>query len=174
MNLQNELSNNELLLQPLSTSDFERLYIIASDPLIWEQHPNPDRYKREVFQVYFEGAIESKGAYLILDQKMNEVIGCTRFYDYDREKSSILIGYTFFSRSCWGKGINQRVKQIMLDYIFQFVDKVYFHIGANNIRSQIAIERLGAIKVRSIDIAYHGEVSHINFEYLITKEQRQD
>ncbi|MBC7861832.1 MAG: N-acetyltransferase, partial [Bacteroidia bacterium] len=57
--LQTEL----IKIQPLSVEDFEKLYKVASDPLIWEQHPNKDRYKRDVFETFFKGAIESKGAF---------------------------------------------------------------------------------------------------------------
>ena len=58
----------------------------------------------------------------------------------------------------------------MLDYAFQYVDKVYFHIGAQNIRSQKAIEKIGAIKVDEFEVAYYGEPSKLNFIYLINKK----
>ncbi|ESU23491.1 acetyltransferase, ribosomal protein N-acetylase [Flavobacterium enshiense DK69] len=158
-------------LIPLQLNDFEALYQVASDPLIWEQHPNKDRYKREVFQNFFEGALVSKGAFIIIDKKTNAVIGSTRFYNLDPETRSVLIGYTFYGRNYWGSTFNPMVKKLMLDYAFQFVDMVYFHIGAHNIRSQKAIERLGAVKVREIEVAYHGEPEKLNFEYRIQKEQ---
>ncbi len=169
MNLQPVLQNDLVLLQPLKESDFEALYKVASDPLVWEQHPNRNRYQREVFQTFFDGAIESKGAFLIIDKKTNEVIGSTRFYDLDEKNQSVLIGYTFYGRDFWGSTYNPSVKKLMLDYAFEFLNKVYFHIGANNIRSQKAIERIGAIKVREIEVAYHGEPEKLNFEYQIEK-----
>jgi RimJ/RimL family protein N-acetyltransferase len=147
------------------------LYAVASDPLIWEQHPNPDRYKKEVFEVYFKGAIDSCGAFLIKNAKSGEVIGCTRFYDYNAEDRSILIGYTFFSRAVWGKGVNHAVKRLMLNYAFNFVDKVIFHVGAMNKRSQIAMERLGAIKTGEVEVAYFGEATKLNFIYTIVKDK---
>ncbi len=57
VNLQPTLENEFVKIQPLQESDFERLYAVACDPLIWEQHPNKDRYKREVFENFFKGAI---------------------------------------------------------------------------------------------------------------------
>ena len=96
-------------------------------------------------------------------------MGCTRFYDFDENDSSVLIGYTFIGRQFWGKGYNKALKKIMLDYAFQFVDKVFFHIGAQNIRSQKAIEKIGAIKVDEFEVAYYGEISKLNFIYLISK-----
>lgn len=170
MNLQPILENESIQLLPLKEDDFEVLYKVASDPLIWEQHPNKDRYKREVFQIFFEGAMASRGAFLILDKIKNEVIGSTRFYDWNESDKSILIGYTFYGRNYWGSTYNPQVKKLMLDYAFQFVAKVYFHIGALNIRSQKAIERLGAVKSREIKVAYHGEPEKLNFEYVIEKQ----
>ncbi len=170
INLQPLLENEFIRLQPLQQSDFGRLYAIASDPLIWEQHPNKDRYKRDVFQTYFEGAMESKGALLLIDKLTGEVAGSSRFYDYNEADNSLLIGYTFIARKFWGKGYNPAMKALMINHAFHYVSNILFHIGANNIRSQIAIGRTGAQKQREIAVAYHGEPEKLNFEYLLTKE----
>lgn len=169
MNIQPTLENDLVILQPLKESDFESLYEMASDPLVWEQHPNKNRYQKAVFQNFFDGAMESKGAFIIIDKKTNTVIGSTRFYDLDEKNKSVLIGYTFYGRNYWGSAYNPSVKKLMLDYAFRFLDTVYFHIGADNIRSQKAIERIGAVKVREITVAYHGEPEKLNFEYQIEK-----
>jgi N-acetyltransferase len=164
------LENDRILLKPLEEDDFEVLYQAASDEKIWEQHPNRDRWKREVFQLYFEGAINSKGAFMIIDKASGEVAGSTRFYDYNEADNSILIGYTFYTTRFWGSGFNPAVKAMLLDYIFQFVDKVHLHVGATNFRSQIAVTRLGAKKIAEKEVAYYGEPSKMNFIYEITKE----
>jgi len=167
------LCDDLIKLVPLKESDFDRLFEVASNPKVWEQHPNPNRYKLEDFTNYFKGAIASKGAFLIVDSKTNETVGCTRFYDYNETDSSteasVLIGYTFIGTKFWGKDYNKALKKLMLDYAFQFVDKVYFHIGAFNIRSQKAIEKIGAVKVDEFEVEYYGEPSKLNFVYLIQK-----
>ncbi|NOT36825.1 MAG: GNAT family N-acetyltransferase [Saprospiraceae bacterium] len=170
MNLQPTLSNDSILAILLQEEHFEELYSVASDPLIWEQHPNPDRYKREVFRNYFDHAIISKGALLILDNIKKKIIGCSRYYDFNSDESSILIGYTFFAREYWGGNYNYATKYLMLNHAFGSVEKVFFHIGKNNIRSQKSIERIGAKKVRELDVAYAGEQVKTNYEYLIEKE----
>lgn len=169
-NLQPQHLKNQLIqLFPLQEDDFEELYAVASDPLVWEQHPNKLRYQREVFQNFFEGAIQSKGAFLIRDVQTNEVVGSSRFYDFDEKDNSILIGYTFIGRQFWGKDYNASLKKLMLDYAFQYVYKVYFHIGAQNYRSQKAIEKIGAIKVGEQEVEYYGEDSKLNYIYQIKK-----
>lgn len=165
------VENESIKLIPLIETDFEALFAVASDPLIWEQHPNKNRYEKDVFQNFFEGALESKGAFLIVDKTTNEVAGSTRFYNYEPENSSVFIGYTFYGRKFWGTGFNTQVKKMMLDYAFKFVDKVHFHIGAENYRSQKAIEKLGAIKIDEQEIAYYNEPSRHNFVYQIVKNE---
>jgi RimJ/RimL family protein N-acetyltransferase len=166
MNLQpNHLSNHLIRLEPLQTFHFPELYAAASDPLIWEQHPNPNRYQKEVFESFFEGALASGGAFIVRDVDSGKALGSTRFYDLKPLDNEIKIGYTFFSRDCWGKGINRQVKTLMLNYAFIYIEKVIFHIGAQNIRSQIAIEKLGAKKVGEEMVAYYNEPDRLNFVY---------
>lgn len=170
MNLQpTDLKNNLVWLEPLKQAHFEELYLVASDPLIWEQHPNPDRYKLDAFTNYFKGAMESGGAFIIRDTLSGKALGSSRYCAYDVANKEIQIGYTFFARSCWGKSINKEVKTLMLNHAFNYVDKVAFYVGANNIRSQKAMERVGGIKIREEVVAYFGEPDRLNFRYEINK-----
>lgn len=166
--IQSILENDRVKLVPLADSDFEELYQVASDPGVWAQHPNKERWKKEVFQQFFEGAMESKGAFKIIDKATGEAAGSTRFYDYDESGRSILIGYTFYATRYWGTGLNPSVKKLMMDYVFQFVDRVLLHVGAVNIRSQIAVGRLGAKKIAEENVAYYGEPVKLNYIYELT------
>jgi RimJ/RimL family protein N-acetyltransferase len=169
--LQPTLQNNLVMATPLQPDDFDRLYAAANDPLIWEQHPNTNRWQLEAFTNYFKGAIESGGAFLVSDAQTGEVIGSSRYSDWVPETSTVSIGYTFFIRRCWGGGYNYALKQLMLDHIFQFVENVTFYIGAVNKRSQVSIERFGATKIDEVEMAYFGEPSKLNFVYRITRKQ---
>lgn len=151
------LENDIIRLEPLRESDFERLYDVASDPEIWAGHPSRDRYKREVFIRFFQGAIESKTAYLIIDKIKNKVIGSTRFYEAEPENKSVAIGYTFLAKSYWGKNYNNSVKKLMLETAFQEVDQVIFHVGAENIISQKAVLKLGAELLKIDDFESSGK-----------------
>jgi N-acetyltransferase len=144
--LQPTLIGDLLMLRPLRSGDFDELYAVASDPLVWEQHPESDRYKREVFEGFFRGAMESGGAFTALDLAESKVIGSSRYHGYDPEKSEVEIGWTFLARSHWGGRYNGEMKRLMLQHAFQFVDSVVFLIGPTNIRSQRAIERIGAVR----------------------------
>jgi RimJ/RimL family protein N-acetyltransferase len=168
---QPHLENETVRIQPLLPTDFDILY--PSDPLIWEQHPNPNRYQREVFETFFKGALESGGAFLVFDKKTGEAIGSSRYCEYEPENQSVSIGYTFLARNHWGGIYNPALKALMLDHAFRFVRRVIFHIGAVNIRSQKAIEKLGAVKTGEAEIEYYGEAAKRNFIYCMEKESWQ-
>ena len=123
-----------------------------------------------MFEVFFKGAIESCGAFLVINNTTNEVIGTSRYYGFDKEAKTVVIGYTFIARSLWGKGYNKALKTAMLNHAFKFAENVIFHIGANNVRSQKAIGNISAKKIGEVEMEYYGEPSKLNFIYQINKE----
>lgn len=143
--IQPALQGQTIRLRPLLAVDFDPLYQAASDPLIWAQHPSSLRYQYHVFVAWFKDAIASKGALIVIDEKSNEIIGTSRFYDRDIEKNEVAIGFTFLTRAYWGGCTNAELKKLMLDHAFQVVDRVWFHVDPSNIRSQKAMEKIGAI-----------------------------
>jgi len=142
--LQPVLAGERLSLRPLCADDFQDLYAVASDPLIWEQHPSRDRHKIEVFKDFFREAMESGGA-LIARSADGRVIGSSRFTGYNAVKSEVEIGWTFLARSCWGGLFNREMKELMLRHAFRFVDRVVFIVGPQNLRSQRALEKIGGL-----------------------------
>jgi len=136
-------------LRPLRAEDFQDLYAVASDPLLWEQHPASDRYKPDVFAAFFREALASGGALIAIDKADGRVVGSSRYYGYDPEKSEIEIGWTFLARSHWGGTYNGEMKRLMLRHAFAFVDHVVFLIGPENWRSRRAIEKIGGVLVES-------------------------
>lgn len=144
MNLQPTLSGTLIELRPLCGDDWPRLLDAASDPLIWEQHPERDRYKPEVFRRYFDGAMECGGAFAILDRATRKIIGSSRYCDYRPAESQIEIGWTFLERAYWGGEYNGELKRLMIDHALRFVERVVFVVGENNLRSQRALEKIGA------------------------------
>ncbi len=145
IDLQPTLVGETLHLRPLRDSDFDSLYSAASDPKIWESHPDTERYKREAFQKrFFDTAIQNKGALLIQKKASEQVIGSSRYYDWIPESREIGIGYTFITRNHWGDGTNAELKSLMLDHICQWAKTVWFHVGKENLRSRRAVEKLGA------------------------------
>lgn len=142
MNLQPTLSNDTLLLRPLEQEDHASLYAVAKDPLIWEQHPC-DRYKPLEFKKFFAESMESNGTLVALEQASGSLIGSSRYAPVNGV-SAVEIGWSFLARSYWGGLYNASMKNLMINYAFQFVDRVLFHIDKTNIRSQKATQKIGA------------------------------
>jgi len=118
---------------------------VASDPLIWEQHPAQDRYEEEVFKEFFREALESGGALVVIDRKTQKIIGSSRYFGFEATKREIEIGWTFLARSHWGGKYNGELKRLMLDHAFRLVESVVFLIGPTNVRSQKAVEKIGGV-----------------------------
>jgi RimJ/RimL family protein N-acetyltransferase len=147
--LQPILQGELLELRPLRAEDFQDLYAVAADPLLWEQHPMNDRYKEEIFKDFFREAMASGGALVAIDSKERRFIGSSRFHGYDAERSEIEIGWTFLARSHWGGIYNREMKHLMLRHAFKFVNSVIFLVGTGNLRSQRAVEKIGGVRMGS-------------------------
>ena len=158
MNLQPHLWGNLVELRPLQPEDWGELFAVASDPLIWEQHPASDRYREDVFREFFDGALRCGGGFVVIDKSTGKVIGSTRYYAYDPQKREVEIGWTFLDRSHWGGRFNGEMKRLMLDHAFQFVDTVIFLVGSTNVRSQKAVERIGAVKTGQREANLNGRI----------------
>jgi N-acetyltransferase len=142
--LQPTLKGELTEIRPLVREDFDTLFAAASDPLIWEQHPENDRYKKEVFQRFFDEAIDSKGAFAIIERRSGRIIGSSRYCNLNPAEREVEVGWTFLERAFWGGSYNRELKSLMLDHAFRFVDRVLFVVGEKNVRSQKALRKIGA------------------------------
>lgn len=161
------LEGDRLLLRPLVQNDWDALYAVACDPAIWEQHPMHDRWRKDVFREFFEDALAKGGALAVVDKRNGELIGSSRFQAFDPEEGgAVEIGWTFLARKCWGKGINQELKRLMLAHSFGSVARVDFRVGETNYRSRIALENIGAERTSRTELnRYDGKrVLHIVYE----------
>ena len=101
MNLQPTLKNDLIILRPLKEDDFEALYGVAKDPLIWEQHPENNRHQRKVFESFFHDSLDSGGSLIVIDSKNNKVIGSSRYNGYNADKKEVEIVCNFLALSYW-------------------------------------------------------------------------
>ena len=166
MHLQPTLVNEFVQIVPLKESDFDELFSVASDELLWEQHPEKERYKKEVFQEFFNVAMASHSAFKIIDVKTGITIGSSRYYEFNETEKTVAIGYTFIDRKYWATPYNRALKNLMINYAFQYVDSILFHVGSTNFRSQKAVEKLGAIRTETL---LNNETGKTNFTFALTK-----
>lgn len=168
--LQPTLKGRLIELRPLTRGDFDSLFAAASDSLVWEQHPESDRYQREVFRRYFDGAIESKGAFAIIEQKSGKIIGSSRYCNLNEAANEIEIGWTFLEREFWGGTYNRELKSLMIEHAFRFVERVLFVVGENNLRSQKALQKIGARFLRKVELPARDGAPASNVVFVLTRE----
>ncbi len=152
------LRGDLLELRPLRPDDRDALFRVASDPLIWEQHPDSDRWKEGVFRTFFQDALDSGGALIALDRATGQVIGSSRYFGHDPERSVVEIGWSFLARACWGGTYNGEMKRLMLEHAFRSVARVLFIIGPANRRSQRAVEKIGGVRAGVLEVRGEAKV----------------
>jgi RimJ/RimL family protein N-acetyltransferase len=140
------LTGSTVIVRPVVAGDWAELFAAGSDPEIWKVHPTPDRYTELAFRQFFDNAVTSNMGFVFVDRSTNRLIGSSRYFGYDPERSEVEIGWTFIVRSHWGGKTNREVKRLMLDHAFTFVDTVIFWVGEHNWRSQGAMTKIGGIK----------------------------
>jgi RimJ/RimL family protein N-acetyltransferase len=166
------LEGEDILLRPLAPDDWDALFAIASDPLIWEQHPAHDRWQEPVFRSFFDDALANRGALVAVDRVSGAVIGSSRYQGLEEaDGGSVEIGWTFLARSHWGGRYNHEMKRLMLAHALASVAECRFLVGEINTRSRRALERIGARLTDRTEerIMAGGEViPHVT--YVITRE----
>lgn len=166
---QPHLAGPNLLLRPLAASDWAGLFAIGGDPAVWVLHPVPDRYTEANFRAYFEDALASGGALVAVARVDGGVMGCSRFSALYAQADEIEIGWTFLGRAWWGGAANAEMKRLMLSHAFRFVPRVIFRIGAHNLRSRRAVEKLGArLTDRRMEVG--GARPFTNVYYVLARE----
>ena len=167
---QPHLTGELVELRPLVAEDWEPLYAVASDPLIWELHPQRNRHEEAVFRVYFEGGMASGGALVVCDRTSGVIIGCSRYSAQFAQPGEMEIGWTFLARSHWGGAYNREMKRMMLAHAFRFVDTVIFRIGEQNSRSRRAMEKIGGLLTDRLQQVAFGNRVTTHVCYAITRE----
>jgi RimJ/RimL family protein N-acetyltransferase len=143
MDQQPILEGKRLRLRPLVSEDREALFAVASDRLLWEQHPAHDRWQPEVFGTFFDEALREGGALVVVLKDGGRIVGSSQFRPCPIALSETEIGWTFLSRDQWGAGTNQEMKRLMLAHTLASVPRVLFRVGETNWRSRKAMEKIG-------------------------------
>jgi len=143
LDFQPVLESDSVVLRPLAPGDWDALYGVARDPLIWASHPAHDRWTEPVFRRFFADALESGGGLVATLPGSGEIIGSSRFDSRRVNPGELEIGWTFLARAYWGTGMNATMKRLQVAHAFRFVERVLFFVGEGNIRSRRAVEKIG-------------------------------
>ena len=142
-NLQPTLVGPRLTVRPIVASDWNDLFAAGADPAIWAGHTQTNRYKPEVFRGFFDTAMASNAAFVMVDNQTGALLGSSRYHNHDVALSEIEIGWTFLARSYWGRGYNAEMKRLLLAHAFTFVETVVFWVAVENEISARAMAKIG-------------------------------
>ncbi|ATP39960.1 GNAT family N-acetyltransferase [Solibacillus sp. R5-41] len=173
------LQNNIVKLEPINTEHIDGILNAARFPEIWE-HMSVTLLDRESVVHYVEDAIHKRDAktdypFVIVDAQTNEIIGSTSYMDISMAHKRLEIGSTWLTPANWRSNINTNCKFLLLQYGFEELrfNRIQIKTGHENVRSQKAIERLGAVKegiLRNHMIQKEGTIRH-TVMYSITSEE---
>lgn len=159
------------MLRPLQPADWDGLYAAASDPQIWALHPAHDRWQEGVFRAFFDDALAKQGALAVVDKASGEIMGSSRFQGHDQsDGGSVEIGWTFLARSLWGKGYNAEMKRLMVAHALQYVERVLFCIGEDNVISCRATANIGGVLTDHTEIRFQAGADVLYVTYEITRD----
>jgi len=144
------LENERVLLRPLQLSDSSLLaHYVNEEPDLW-QYSLAAIHNSADLENYTQTAIEAREhqtayAFIVFDKLLNEYVGCTRFYDIQLAFQTTQIGYTWYSKKCWGTKLNENCKHLLLQFAFDQMgfERVEFRADNNNKRSIAAMQKIG-------------------------------
>lgn len=171
MDRQPTLESERLLLRPLTASDWDALFAVASDPQIWAVHPARDRWQEPVFRKFFDDALANGGAMAVIDRATDDIIGSSRWQGLSPDDGGeVEIGWTFLARPYWGRGYNAEMKRLMLAHALKWVERVNFRVGENNTVSRRAMENIGGRLIDRLDVTRFVGEDVVHVIYVIDRE----
>jgi N-acetyltransferase len=123
-----------------------------------------------VFRAYFDANLASGGSLTTVERDTGAVVGASRYWEVDPATNAAEIGATYLARAHWGGGINREVKRLMIGHALQTLDAVTFRIGAENVRSRRAVEKIGARLTDRTDTSLMAGVPTDHVIYEITRQ----
>ncbi|WP_028552800.1 GNAT family N-acetyltransferase [Paenibacillus sp. UNC451MF] len=153
MNLQSiDLVGVRAKLIPLDREHAEGLYRAASNPEIWTYLPEKINSAEDARNFIEKALIEKeKGTeipFVVWDQETQSIVGSTRLINISKPNRNVEIGWTWYHPSVWRSRINTECKYLLLKHCFETMGtvRVQFCADKRNVRSNQAIQRLGAVK----------------------------
>ncbi len=160
------LTGDLIMMRPYSDDDFDALYTVASDPLIWEVHPVPERAQRPYFKANTDDALSDKGGLVAIERATGAIVGFSRYSQVYVGADEVEIGWTFLSRRLWGGKYNRDMKRIMLAHALASFPRVIFRVGDKNWRSRGAMTKIGGVLIpwEETITALGRDMSNVAFE----------
>ncbi|MGE6513867.1 GNAT family N-acetyltransferase [Lysinibacillus sphaericus] len=172
------LENAIVLLKPITKEDVSGVLAAGSFPEIWSYLSTTIEQESDVHNFVDKALTEKmkkkEFPFAIVEKCSGKIVGSTRFMDIDDKHKRLEIGNTWITPTFWRTAVNTNCKYLLLQYCFEVLDlqRVQIKTDLENLRSQRAIERIGATKegvlrnhmIRKDDTARHTVMYSITLE----------
>ena len=146
------LSQKHTRLLPMEATHASALYDAGRHPEIWNHLPARMNCFEDMTRLV-ENALQQKARgdefpFVVEEIRTGRIVGSTRYCDIQPAHRNLEVGWTWLTPDVWRTPINTECKYLLLQNAFETlgVVRVCLKTDARNIRSQRAIERLGAVK----------------------------
>ena len=144
------LEDERVLLRPVRAEDWQLFKNLPKkEPDIWQYSLVTIQNEKDL-ESYFQTAIDARNAgtayaFIVFDKLTKSFVGCTRFYDIQIQYLSTQLGYTWYTKSSWGSGVNLHCKYLLLQFAFEQLglERVEFRADNDNKRSIAAMLKIG-------------------------------
>jgi RimJ/RimL family protein N-acetyltransferase len=168
-------------LIPLEAKFIDELYHYGKDESLWTHYTFREMKTYERFKDFIMSSVNAMGrgenefTFCIIDNESNKAVGTTSFLDIQPASKSLEIGRTWIAKYLQGTGFNAECKYLLLTHCFETLGliRVFFKTDSNNLRSQKAMEKIGAKHegiLRNHMIREDGSFRHSAY-YSIIKEE---
>lgn len=146
------IEDERVLLRPLEHSDYNNLLQFSlNEPDLWT-YSLTQVAGTENFKSYVQTALEAREnqkeyPFIVLDKKLQQYAGSTRFYDIQLAHQTLQLGYTWYGKVFQGTGLNKHCKFLLLQFAFEQMnmERVEFRADKNNAKSIAAMQSIGCI-----------------------------
>lgn len=166
-------------LEPLADRHVEELWAAGADPSIWTYMAVTPTSLEDMRQI-IASALEqqARGSQLpfaVIERTSGRAIGSTRYLDIRPRERGLEIGWTWYGIPWQGTVVNSECKLLLLRHAFEDLGcvRVCLKTDARNLRSQRAIERLGAVRegvLRKHMLAQHGVMRDTVYYSILDEE----
>ncbi len=175
------LEGSKALLVPLEAAYIDELYEYGKDESLWTHYTFREMKTYGRFKDFIMASVNATEAgvneftFCIIDKQTGKAVGTTSFLDIQPASKSLEIGRTWVAKHLHGTGFNVECKYLLLKYCFETLGliRVFFKTDSNNIRSQKAMEKIGAKyegTLRNHMIREDGTFRHSAYFSIITEE----
>ncbi|MEV6912983.1 GNAT family protein [Amycolatopsis sp. NPDC051071] len=142
------LTGERVRLEPLTPGHAKGLFEAGADPEIWTWLSLRQPRDVAAAEAMVDDILADTGrrAWAQLDTRTGEVAGTTSFYGISARHKTLSLGYTWIGTPWHRTGLNRESKLLLLRHAFDDLGahRVAWETDIRNLRSQKAIERLGA------------------------------